>query len=55
MKHFKGFIELYAKLDADRLLGFVILHRQNETESQKTTRVKAMRFHNSVSLGKLMQ
>jgi hypothetical protein len=58
-KHFKefvnGFTELHTKLDADTLLDFAIDRKQNETRSQKSTRVKAMHIHNAVSHGRLMQ
>jgi hypothetical protein len=58
-KHFKGFgsgfTELHAKFDADTLLDFVIHHRQNETQSRKSTRVKTVHVHNAVSRGRLMQ
>jgi hypothetical protein len=59
MKHFKGFdsgfTELHAKLDADMLLNFAIHHRQNKTQCQKSTQVKAVRVHSAVSRGRLMQ
>jgi hypothetical protein len=59
MKHFKGFgsrfTELHAKLDADMLLDFAIHHRQNETQSQKSSHVKTMCVHCAVSHGRLMQ
>jgi hypothetical protein len=55
-KHFKGFgngfTELRIKLDADTLLDFVIHRSQNETRS---TRVKSVRVHSTVSRGRLMQ
>jgi hypothetical protein len=58
-KHFKGFgsgfIELHGKLDADTLLDFAIHHRQNETQSRKSTHVKTMHVHSMVSHGRLMQ
>jgi hypothetical protein len=57
--HFKGFsrgfTELHAKFDADTLLDFAIHRRQNETQSRKSTRVKATRAHSVVSHGRLMQ
>jgi hypothetical protein len=51
----RGFTELRAEIDADTLLDFAIHHRQNETQSRKSTRVKAMRVHSAVSRGRLMQ
>jgi hypothetical protein len=51
-KHFKGFsgrfTELQAKLEADTLLDFAIIRRQNETQSQESTRVKTMLVHSAV-------
>jgi hypothetical protein len=48
MKHFKSFrngsAELHTKLGVDMLLDFAIHHRQNETQSQKSTHVKTMQF-----------
>jgi hypothetical protein len=59
MKHFKafanGFTELHTKLDADTLLEFAIHCRQNGTLSRRSTHVKTMRVHSSVSCGRLMQ
>jgi hypothetical protein len=43
------------KLDADTFLDFAIHHRQNETRSQKSTRVKAVRVHSMVSHSRLMK
>jgi hypothetical protein len=58
-KHFKvfggGFTELHTKLDADTLLNFAIHRRQDETQNQKSTRVKTMHVHSMVSCGRLMQ
>jgi hypothetical protein len=58
-KHFKGhgsgFTEPHAKLDVDTLLEFAIHHRQNETRIRKSTRVKTMHVHSSVSRGRLMK
>jgi hypothetical protein len=46
MKHFmgfsRGFTKLHTKLDADTLLNFAMHRKQNETQSQKSTRVKCM-------------
>jgi hypothetical protein len=57
-KHFKdfgsGFTKLHAELDADTLLDFAIHRRQNE-QSQKSTHVKAVCVHSTVSRGRLMQ
>jgi hypothetical protein len=40
-KHFKdfgsGFTDLHAKLNADAVLDFAIHHRENKTQSQKST------------------
>jgi hypothetical protein len=59
MKHFKGFgsgfTEIHAKLDANTLLDFVIHHRQNETQIRKSTRVKTMFIHSTMSRRRLMQ
>jgi hypothetical protein len=59
VKHFKGFgskfTELHAKPDGDTLLKFVIHCRQNETQSQKSTRGKTIFVHSMVSHGRLMQ
>jgi hypothetical protein len=49
------FAELRTKLDADTLLDFAIHHRQNETWSQKSTRIKIVCVHSAVSRGRLMQ
>jgi hypothetical protein len=49
------FTELHAKLDVGILLDFAIHLRQNETRSQKSTHVKTMRVHSTVSHGRLMQ
>jgi hypothetical protein len=58
-KHFKdfssGFTELHTKLNADTLLDFVIHHRQNETQSQKSICVKTVHVHSAVSRGRLMK
>jgi hypothetical protein len=58
-KHLKDFhsrfTELHAKFDADMLLDFAIHRRQNETQSQKSTSVKTMSVHNTVSRGRMMQ
>jgi hypothetical protein len=48
MKHFKGFksrfTELHIKFDADTKIKFAIHHRQNKTQSRKSTRVKKCVF-----------
>jgi hypothetical protein len=56
-EEFQGFrfTELHAKLCADTLLNFAIHRRQNETRSQKSTRVKTTRIHSAVSRGRLTQ
>jgi hypothetical protein len=58
-KHFNGFssefTKLHATLDADTLLDFAIHRRQNKTWSRKSTHVKAIHVHNTVSHGRLMQ
>jgi hypothetical protein len=58
-KHLKGFnigfTELHGKVDADILLDFAIHHRQNETQSLKSTRVKTKHVHSAVSRGRLME
>jgi hypothetical protein len=59
MKYLKafgsGFTEFHAKLDTDMFLDFAIHCRQNETQGRKSTRVKTMSVHNTVSRGRLIQ
>jgi hypothetical protein len=43
------------KFDADTLLDFSIHHRQNQTQSPKSTHVKKIHVHSTVSCGRLMQ
>jgi hypothetical protein len=45
---FTGFTNLHAKL-------YAIHCKQNETQSQKSTRVKTVRVHSAMSHGRLMQ
>jgi hypothetical protein len=58
-KHFKGFgsgfTEIHGKLDADTSLDFAIHRSQKKIRSRKNTRVKTMRVHSSMSVGRLMQ
>jgi hypothetical protein len=51
----RGFTELHTKLDADTLLDFAIDRRKNETRRRKSSRVRTMCVHSSVSRGRLMQ
>jgi hypothetical protein len=62
-KHFKGFgsgftelhTSLFTKLDAETLLDFATHRRQDKTQSRKSTCLKIMRVHGTVSRGRLMQ
>jgi hypothetical protein len=55
MKHLKGFgsgfAKLRGKLDADALLDFATHRSQRETRSRKSTCVKTIRVHTTVSHG----